>query len=48
MKRVYELRIPWDDGMTIEYRKFPTREEAEEYVKRNGITKYGVSKIDNY
>ena len=33
----YELKIYWDDGITVEYRYFMTVEDAEYYAERNGI-----------
>lgn len=33
----YELKIYWDDGITVEYRYFMTVEDAQDYVERNDI-----------
>jgi hypothetical protein len=38
----YELKIYWDDGITVEYRYFMTVEDAEYYVKCNGICDYAI------
>lgn len=36
------LKIYWEDGVTVEERKFDRREDAERYVSRNGITEYSI------
>lgn len=38
----YELKIYWDDGVTVECRYFMTVEDAKYYVKRNGICDYEI------
>lgn len=38
----YELKIYWDDGITVEYRYFMTVEDAEYYAERNGICDYAI------
>ena len=39
-----ELKIYWDDGITIECRNFPSIRSAKFYVKRNGIKNYKIEK----
>lgn len=42
----YELKIYWGDGMTVECRYFMTLEDAQNYVKRNGVWNYVI--VPNY
>lgn len=42
----YELKIYWCDGITVECRYFMTMEDAEYYVKRNGVLEYVI--VPNY
>jgi hypothetical protein len=45
MARVkYVLHIYWDDDCTVEYRYFPKRKDAVDYVKSNGISDYAITK----
>ena len=39
-----ELKIYWEDGVTIECRYFPSIRQAKQYVKRNGIANYKIVK----
>lgn len=43
----FELCLYWDDGVTIEVRYFPTREEAEEYAIHNGTDEYIINDLEN-
>ena len=45
MKKNYELKIYWDDGVTIECRYFPTKKEAKKYAEDNGIEDYCIEKM---
>ena len=38
----YELKIYWDDGITVECRYFMTEEDAQDYVERNDIWDYVI------
>ena len=38
-----KLKIYWDDDFTIECRYFFTKEDALQYVKKEGITKYKIT-----
>jgi hypothetical protein len=38
----YELKIYWEDGITVECRYFITEEDAQDYVERNGIWDYVI------
>lgn len=38
----YELKIYWADGMTVECRYFLTVEDAQDYVKHNGVCEYVI------
>ena len=40
--RRFELRIYWEDEITVEVRYFPTREDAEMYATRNGAEDYNI------
>ena len=40
-----ELHIYWDDGVTIECRKFPSMLSAKRYVKNEGIKKYTIERL---
>lgn len=42
----YELKIYWDDGITVECRYFMTVEEAQDYAERNDIWDYVI--VPNY
>jgi hypothetical protein len=36
------LHIYWEDGITIECRYFPNKEEAENYARDNGYVDYTI------
>ena len=38
----YELKIYWEDGVTVECRYFITEEDAQDYVKQNGVEDYVI------
>jgi len=38
----YELKIYWEDGITVECRYFITEEDAQDYVERNDIWDYVI------
>ena len=40
-----ELHIYWNDGVTIECRKFPSILSAKRYVKNEGIKKYSIERL---
>lgn len=40
-----ELKIYWDDDVTIECRYFPSIRQAKNYVKTNGISNYKIVKL---
>lgn len=40
-----ELKIYWDDDVTIECRYFPSIRQAKSYVKTNGISNYKIVKL---
>jgi len=42
----YELKIYWDDGITVECRYFMTVEDARDYAERNGVGDYAI--VPNY
>ena len=42
----YELKIYWDDGITVECRYFMTVEDAQDYAERNDIWDYVI--VPNY
>lgn len=42
----YELKIYWDDGITVECRYFITVEDAQYYAERNGVGDYVI--VPNY
>ena len=39
----YELKIYWDDGITVECRYFMTVEDAQDYVEQNGAENYIIA-----
>jgi len=39
-----ELKIYWEDDVTIECRYFPSIRQAKQYAKRNGIANYKIVK----
>ena len=39
-----ELKIYWDDDVTIECRYFPSIRQAKSYAKTNGISNYKIVK----
>lgn len=41
-KRKHELRIYWDDDVTIECRYFPSKKAAKKYAKDNGHINYKI------
>lgn len=40
----YELKIYWDDGVTVECRYFLSIEDAKYYAERNGISDFVIWK----
>lgn len=36
----YELKIYWDDGITVECRYFLTVKDAQDYAEHNGVGEY--------
>ena len=40
-----ELKIYWDDGVTIECRYFQSIRQAKNYVNANGIRNYKIVKL---
>ena len=40
-----ELHIYWNDGVTIECRKFPSILSAKRYVKNEGIKNYSIERL---
>ena len=40
-----ELKIYWDDDVTIECRYFPSIRQAKNYAKTNGIRNYKIVKL---
>lgn len=38
----YELKIYWDDGITVECRYFMTVEDAQYYAEHNGVCDYVI------
>jgi len=36
------LHIYWEDGVTIEWRYFPSKKAAEQYAKHNGCVDYMI------
>lgn len=38
--RRFELHAEWDDGCTVEIRYFERRKDADEYLRRHGLSKY--------
>ena len=40
-----ELHIYWNDGVTIECRKFPSILSAKRYVKNEGIKNYNIERL---
>lgn len=41
-KNKVTLHIYWDDGVTVEQRKFPSKDAAKSYAKDNGIVDYMI------
>jgi len=39
----YELRIYWEDGITVECRYFISLKDAQDYVEQNGIKTYIIA-----
>lgn len=39
----YELKIYWDDEVTVECRYFLSIEDAQDYVEQNGIKTYIIA-----
>ena len=44
MNHTYELKIYWEDGVTIECRYFSTYRAAKEYAEREGCVNYKIVK----
>ena len=42
MKKKCELKIYWEDGVTIECRYFPSKKDAKKYAKDNGVVNYRI------
>ena len=40
-----ELHIYWDDGVTIECRKFPSMLSAKRYANNEGIKNYTIERL---
>lgn len=48
MKKIWELKIYWEDGCTIECRYFTSKKKAREYADDNGVVDYVIVPCTDY